>query len=656
MEQKEMIDLLRQVASGTMDVEQAALKLKEEPFEDLGFAKIDHHRAMRQGVAEVIYGEGKTPEQIFRIAEAMKEKGQKAVLITRMNKESAIYVGERLELQYDEVSRIGFIGEAPIKDGDGKIVVATGGTSDIPVAEEAARTAETLGNEVIRLYDVGVAGVHRLLGHLGELMEARVIIAVAGMEGALASVIGGLVDCPVIAVPTSVGYGASFGGVSALLSMLNSCASGVSVVNIDNGFGADQSHREENEGMRTLYLDCGMGAAGDMLTASLLQLFSEPVKQVKKLNDLKIPGVKYQLVACTRGGIRGYQVRVFVKGQEEENPHTQTEEQIGHKSEEPEKHTQEHGHHSMSQIVRLINRLEIEDQVKQGAVAVYKLIAKAEGKAHGQRMDEIHFHEVGTMDAVADVVAVCYLLNELQVDQILASPVRVGYGHVKCAHGILPVPAPATAYLMKEIPMYAGDLEGEFCTPTGAALLKHFVKKYEQMPVLQMEEIGYGFGKREYERLNCVRAILGETQDKVEEEILELCCNLDDMTSEEIGYATELLIKEGALDVYTSSIQMKKNRPGILLTCMCRAEQKEYFLQLIFKHTSTLGVREYFCRRYGLKRKIDEVQTEYGTVHVKRASGYGAVKEKLEYEDVSKIAEEHSWSVAEARNRIYGKL
>ena len=225
MEQKEMIDLLRQVASGTMDVEQAALKLKEEPFEDLGFAKIDHHRAMRQGVAEVIYGEGKTPEQIFRIAEAMKEKGQKAVLITRMNKESAIYVGEHLELQYDEVSRIGFIGEAPIKDGDGKIVVATGGTSDIPVAEEAARTAETLGNEVIRLYDVGVAGVHRLLGHLDELMEARVIIAVAGMEGALA-------------VPTSVGYGASFGGVSALLSMLNSCASGVSVVNIDNGFGA----------------------------------------------------------------------------------------------------------------------------------------------------------------------------------------------------------------------------------------------------------------------------------------------------------------------------------------------------------------------------------------------------------------------------------
>ena len=228
-------------------------KFLNEKFQELGIGKYEKNMddifetlmnggnpklAIRYARRIIKNGEGKTPEQIFRIAEAMKEKGQKAVLITRMNKESAIYVGERLELQYDEVSRIGFIGEAPIKDGDGKIVVATGGTSDIPVAEEAARTAETLGNEVIRLYDVGVAGVHRLLGHLGELMEARVIIAVAGMEGALASVIGGLVDCPVIAVPTSVGYGASFGGVSALLSMLNSCASGVSVVNIDNGFGA----------------------------------------------------------------------------------------------------------------------------------------------------------------------------------------------------------------------------------------------------------------------------------------------------------------------------------------------------------------------------------------------------------------------------------
>ena len=219
-------------------MESALLELKKQPFEDIGYAKVDFHRKIRQGAAEVIYGEGKTPEQIIGICRAMIENGQKTILITRLSKESADIVSKAHELTYHAQSRIGIIGEMPKPDGIGKIVIATGGTSDIPVAEEAALTAEVLGNEVVRLYDVGVAGVHRLLAHLDLLMDASVVIAVAGMEGALASVVGGLVDCPVIAVPTSVGYGASFGGVSALLSMLNSCASGVSVVNIDNGFGA----------------------------------------------------------------------------------------------------------------------------------------------------------------------------------------------------------------------------------------------------------------------------------------------------------------------------------------------------------------------------------------------------------------------------------
>lgn len=238
MEQKKMTALLRRVAEGSLSVEEAILQLKQAPFEDLGFAKLDHHRALRQGAAEVVYGAGKTPEQICEIARTFRARGQGCVLITRMDRTAADYVGQRLPLRYDPVGRVGIVGEVPPPDGDGSIVVATGGTSDIPVAEEAALTAEALGNKVTRLYDVGVAGLHRLLAHTEELMGARVIIAIAGMEGALASVIGGLVDCPVIAVPTSVGYGASFGGVSALLSMLNSCASGVSVVNIDNGFGA----------------------------------------------------------------------------------------------------------------------------------------------------------------------------------------------------------------------------------------------------------------------------------------------------------------------------------------------------------------------------------------------------------------------------------
>lgn len=230
--------LLTQVRDGSISVADAALQLREAPFEDLGYARVDHHRRLRQGAAEVIYGAGKTPEQIIGIAETMKRSGQNTILITRLSAEAAEAVQKAHDLHYHAAARVGIIGEMPEKSGIGKIVVATGGTSDIPVSEEAALTAEVLGNEVVRLYDVGVAGLHRLLAHKETIMSASVIVAIAGMEGALASVIGGLADCPVIAVPTSVGYGASFGGVSALLSMLNSCASGVSVVNIDNGFGA----------------------------------------------------------------------------------------------------------------------------------------------------------------------------------------------------------------------------------------------------------------------------------------------------------------------------------------------------------------------------------------------------------------------------------
>ena len=234
----EIKTVLEAVKNGKMSVDDALLAIKKEPFEDIGYAKIDFHRGIRQGMPEVIYGAGKTAEQISGIAGKMMQRGQNTILITRLSPEAAAQVEAMHEMDYHAEARVGIIGPMFPADGIGKIVVATGGTSDIPVAEEAALTTEVYGNEVVRLYDVGVAGLHRLLAHMDEIMSASVIIAIAGMEGALASVIGGLADCPVIAVPTSVGYGASFGGLSALLSMLNSCASGISVVNIDNGFGA----------------------------------------------------------------------------------------------------------------------------------------------------------------------------------------------------------------------------------------------------------------------------------------------------------------------------------------------------------------------------------------------------------------------------------
>lgn len=237
MEQKELKELLSAVADGTVSIDEAFVKFKTAPFEDIGIANVDHHRALRQGTAEVIYGAGKTTDQIVKIVDTLLNAGQKRVIITRMSKESAEVLSEKHELYYEELSKFGLVGSFP-EDKVGKIIVATGGTSDIPVAEEAALTAEALGNNVVRMFDVGVSGIHRLLARKEEIMSAKVIVAIAGMEGALASVIGGLADCPVIAVPTSVGYGAAFGGVAALLSMLNSCASGVSVVNIDNGFGA----------------------------------------------------------------------------------------------------------------------------------------------------------------------------------------------------------------------------------------------------------------------------------------------------------------------------------------------------------------------------------------------------------------------------------
>ena len=433
--------------------------------------------------------------------------------------------------------------------------------------------------------------------------------------------------------------------------------------------------------MRTLYLDCGMGAAGDMLSAALLELHPEPEQFVKRLNRLGIPKVEFQAEPAVKCGITGTHMTVKVDGMEEvstdhheeahhyehtheeyghehhhgehghEEGHSHEEHHHEHSHEEGHSHGHHHDHHNMRSITAIVGKLNIPEEVKKDILAVYDLIAQAESHVHGRPVDEIHFHEVGSMDAVADVTAVCLLMHELKPERVVASPVHVGSGHVHCAHGILPVPAPATAWILQDIPTYGGKVRGELCTPTGSALLKYFVQEFGSQPPMRVEGIGYGCGQKEFEVANCVRAMCGETADN-QDYIVELRCNLDDMTPEAVGFAMEELFAAGALDVYTTAVGMKKNRPGILLTCMCKEKQREEMIRLLFLHTTTLGVRESVCNRYTLKRTMKTETTVYGNVRIKEVSGWGIKRQKAEYEDLARIAREQEMPIAQVRECV----
>ena len=321
---------------------------------------------------------------------------------------------------------------------------------------------------------------------------------------------------------------------------------------------------------------------------------------------------------------------------------THTEEDSGHPH---------HHHASMAGITHIIEHLNLPDEVKKDVVAVYHLIAEAESHVHGKTVEEIHFHEVGTADAIADIAGVCLLMHMIVPQKVIASPIHVGSGNVHCAHGILPVPAPATAFILQGLPIYSGVIKGELCTPTGAALLKHFVTEFKEMPVMRTAAIGYGMGKKDFERANCMRVLLGETEENGSE-VTELSCNLDDMTPEALGFVQEILFAAGALEVYTIPIGMKKSRPGILLTCMCRCNDKEKMVSLLFKHTTTLGIRESISKRYTLTRTMKEHETPYGVVREKVSEGYGVVRGKLEYEDLAKIAREQGMSLEDVKKLI----
>ena len=392
--------------------------------------------------------------------------------------------------------------------------------------------------------------------------------------------------------------------------------------------------------MKILYIECSMGVAGDMLMGALYELLNDEDRKkfTDKMNSLGIEGLHVEAVPSVKCGINGTHMNVTIDGHEELESH----------------HSEHHHHHgaSMHDIRHVIDAAGISENVKKNAVEVYECIAQAESRVHGKSADEIHFHEVGSKDAMADVIGCCILIDIIGADRIVVSPVTTGFGTVRCAHGILPVPAPATALILNDVPLRAGSIEGELCTPTGAALVKHYADEFGNMPQMTVSRIGYGMGTKDFAAANCVRVFVGIQATRTAKTIVQLCCNIDDMTAEELGYAAELLIDEGALDVYTTAIGMKKSRPGTLLTVMCREEDRERIAGLIFRNTTTLGMRVYHCERMILERSEKTLHTEFGDVRCKEASGYGVVRSKLEYDDVRRLAKSSGRSIREIRDII----
>ena len=451
--------------------------------------------------------------------------------------------------------------------------------------------------------------------------------------------------------------------------------------------------------MKTLYFECNMGAAGDMLMAALLELYENPEEFLERLNGVGIPGVTVTAQPSVKCGITGTHIVVKVNGREEyshddrghdhhshdhqhthsghthdhqhnhshhnhDNQHNHTHHEHIHNDHHGHTHSHDsqthqheqgtHHHSSAGHLEHLINHLRVSEQVKQNALAVYKLIADAESRAHGVPISQVHFHEVGEMDAVADIVGVCMLIEELAPEIILSSPINVGSGHVRCSHGILPVPAPATAFILQNALMYSDQTKGELCTPTGAALLKHFASKFCIMPMISVEKLGYGMGTKDFDKANCVRVYMGETQaiDYNRDEVIELVCNLDDMTPEALSFAHQRLAEEGALDVCIAPIIMKKGRAGYSLTCMCQISDRDKMRNLLFKHTTTLGMREYTSRRYTLKREFGVIQTQFGDVRTKTSHGFGVHRYKPEHDDIAEIAKKHNMSVPDVLQAI----
>lgn len=382
--------------------------------------------------------------------------------------------------------------------------------------------------------------------------------------------------------------------------------------------------------MKTLYLECAMGAAGDMLMGALYELYPEKEKFLRDMNAL-LPGVSVETERVTRQGLAGTHMRVVIHGREEGHDHHH------------DHHEHHHEHHSLADIETMIGGFPLPEAVRENARRVYARIAQAESEAHGVEVGEVHFHEVGALDAVIDVTGVCYLLHLLAPDRVCASPVTVGSGTVRTAHGLLPVPAPATVRLLTGVPIAAGDVEAELCTPTGAALLHTFAESWGPMPEGVLLGCGHGCGSKDFPRANCLRALLVADASQAQgpnDAVVELKANIDDMDGEALGFAMDRLLEAGALDVSYAPIYMKKNRPGVLLTCLCRPAEADRLAAEMLRHTGTFGVRRTDCARYALAVSMDSVETDLGPMPRKTGTGYGVTKSKPEYGALAEIAKE----------------
>jgi len=405
--------------------------------------------------------------------------------------------------------------------------------------------------------------------------------------------------------------------------------------------------------MKTLYFECNMGAAGDMLAAALFELIDDKAALLSELNGMGLDGVHFSAEPSEKCGITGTHFSVHtIHGEEGSSSHTHehahphahdgshahTHEVHTHAHDSHSEHT--HAHNTLEDVLNIIHGLKMPKNVLTTAAEVYTLLAQAESTVHGKPVADVHFHEVGRLDAIGDIVAVCRLMDIINPDLVLASPITTGKGTVRCAHGLLPVPAPATAILLSGIPSRSGEYDGELCTPTGAALLRKFVAGFGDRPVMAATKVGYGMGKKDFPAANCVRVFFAENAGEMSPngEVCVLDCNLDDMTPEALGFALELLLENGALDAFITPILMKKSRPGQRLTCVCRTQDEAKLAELILRHTSTFGLRVSVKKRYMLTPEFHEIETKYGKIQIKTGRGYGVVKTKPEYADAAAAA------------------